>query len=264
MTYGRVLTIAGSDSGGGAGIQADIKTITLLGAYASSAITAVTNQDTKAIHNVYAIPADFVAEQIKTVLSDIGADAIKVGMLNSLTVVEAVIKSLEQYGGNIPLIVDPVMLSKSGHQLLGHEALETFKLGIVQSCEVLTPNLPEAEILTGRKINSIGDMKDATPALRQLGAKNILLKGGHLEGNNIADLLITPNSIHLFEGTRIPSSSTHGTGCTLSSAIAVGIAQGLTLFDSIVRARTYVNRAIATATPLGAGFGPLNHSHKNL
>jgi hydroxymethylpyrimidine/phosphomethylpyrimidine kinase len=261
MINGRVLTIAGSDSGGGAGIQADIKTITALGGYASSAITAVTDQDTKKVYSIHSVPPDFVAAQIKTVLSDIGADVIKIGMLHTLDMVRSVTAALESHAGGIPLIVDPVMVSTSGYKLMSIEAINTFKLGLIKLSEVLTPNLPEAEALTGLKIHSISDMQSAIPALRNLGAKNVLLKGGHLRGNSIADLLITEKNNYLYEGERILSNSTHGTGCTLASAIAISMAQGLTIVKAVSRARNYVNKAIITAPQYGSGCGPLNHTH---
>lgn len=258
---GRVLAIAGSDSGGGAGIQADIKTITALGGYAATALTAVTDQDTKAVHGVHSVPALFVASQIKTVLQDIGADVIKTGMLGSEETIIAVVNALDTYGASVPRIVDPVMVAKGGHRLIAGDAIEELKTKLIVGATLVTPNLPEAEVLTGLSIRTVLDMEQSIDSLRKLGAEAVLLKGGHIEGDNLVDLLIVGDAIHRFEGQRIASRSTHGTGCTTASAIATGLANGLSLFDAVSAARSYVVRAIETAPGFGEGHGPLNHGH---
>lgn len=257
---GRVLAIAGSDSGGGAGIQADIKTVTALGGYAATAITAVTDQDTQSVHGVHSVPPSFVASQISTVLNDIGADVVKTGMLGSKEVINAVADTLGMYA-NLPLVVDPVMVAKGGHRLISEDAVGELKRRLVANATLVTPNLPEAEVLTGIGIKTLSDMDASIDRLRELGADAVLLKGGHVEGDILVDLLITKDRVDRFEGHRIASSSTHGTGCTLASAIATGLAQGLSLHDSVSRARLYVVRAIETAPNYGQGHGPLNHGH---
>lgn len=261
MMKGRVLAIAGSDSGGGAGIQADIKTITALNAYAASAVTALTVQDTQAVYDVHEVPAKVIADQIEKVLSDIGADAIKTGMLASEEIVTTVAASLQAHAKHIPWVIDPVMVAKGGHRLISENAVECLKTQIIAYASVVTPNLPEAEVLTGRTIKTIADMERAIESLRQLGAKAVLLKGGHVEGDCVVDLLITNKSVCRFEGPRLESSSTHGTGCTLASAVAAGIAQNLPLNEAVSRARAYVVAAIKGAPGFGQGHGPLNHAH---
>ena len=257
---GRVLAIAGSDSGGGAGIQADIKTVTALGGYAATAITAVTDQDTQSIHGVHSVPPSFVASQISTVLNDIGADVVKVGMLGSKEVINAVADVLAMHS-DLSLVVDPVMVSKGGHRLISEDAVGELKRRLIFNSTLVTPNLPEAEILTGIEIKTLSDMYASIDRLRGLGADAVLLKGGHVEGDTLVDLLITNDRVDKFQGHRIASTSTHGTGCTLASAIATGLAQGLSLNDSVSRARLYVVRAIETAPKYGQGHGPLNHGH---
>ena len=258
---GRVLIIAGSDSGAGAGIQADIITVTALGGYAMTAVTAVTVQNTQGVSAVHEIPADIVAAQIRSVLPDIGADVIKTGMLSSVSIIEAVAAALNEFGPTIPRVVDPVMRAKGGHALQAANAVEVLTRCLIKNAAVVTPNLPEAEVLTGLNINTVEDMEASVDALRNLGAGAVLLKGGHLEGNRLLDLLITPDNVVRFEDIRIESNSTHGTGCTLSSAVAAGMAAGMSLNDATVRARAYVREAILTAPSLGQGHGPLNHGH---
>ena len=258
---GRILIVAGSDSGGGAGIQADIKTVTALGCYAATAITAVTNQNTIGVHGIHAVPSDFIRQQIRSVLTDIGADVIKTGMLATAEIVNVVAQALSDSGKNIPRVVDPVMVAKGGHQLIDKSATEVLIKRLIVGAAVVTPNLPEAEVLTGRSIKTQSDMEDAIPSLIALGAQAILLKGGHLEGDSLVDLLIHNGQVHRFNGPRLASTSTHGTGCTLASAIAAGLAQGLSLYDSVARARRYVFDAIKSAPGLGQGHGPLNHAH---
>lgn len=258
---GRVLAIAGSDSGGGAGIQADLKTVTALNGYCASAITALTVQDTQAVYDVHEVPGPVIADQIARVLADIGADAIKTGMLASADIVGAVADSLHAHATHIPWVIDPVMVAKGGHRLISENAIDSLKARIIAHAAVVTPNLPEAEVLTGRTIRSLADMEAAVDSLRQLGANAVLLKGGHVEGDVVVDLLITKESVRRFEGARIESTSTHGTGCTLASAVATGIAQQMSLDDAVNRARDYVRKAIETAPGFGKGHGPLNHAH---
>ena len=261
-TKARVLVVAGSDSGGGAGIQADIKTITMLGAFATTAITALTAQNTLGVEEVLPVEARFVALQMKAVLTDIGADAIKTGMLGSARVVEAVAGVCESLGFGIPLIVDPVMVAKGGARLLDKDAHEALILRLLPLASLLTPNVPEAEILTGMTIKTPRDLERAADALLGLGPSAVLMKGGHLEGDTIVDLLRTADGAeHRFEGPRIVSRSTHGTGCTLASGIAAGIAEGLTLEGAVARARDFVVKAIQQAPGLGRGHGPLEFAH---
>jgi len=258
---GRVLIIAGSDSGGGAGIQADIKTVTALGAYAMTAITAVTVQNTLGVKGYHEIPTGVVQDQIMAVLEDIGADVVKTGMLASVAIIEAVASALKETGPALPRVVDPVMRAKGGHALLADDAAGALIEHLVRGAELITPNLPEAEVLTGRVIRTESDMEAAIPALRKLGARAVLLKGGHLEGSRVLDLLVSGDNVARFEDSRIDSPATHGTGCTLASAIAAGLADKLPLEIAVMRARAYVREAMLTAPGLGQGHGPLNHGH---
>ena len=257
--HGRVLIVAGSDSGGGAGIQADIKTVTALGGYAATAVTAITVQNTQGVTGIHPIPLDIVRGQITTVLDDIGADAIKTGMLATAAVIEAVMAALRN--NRMPLIVDPVMVAKGGAALLEYDAVAALKRHVLPRAALITPNLPEAEALTGRTIATPEAMRDALKHLLDLGPKAVLLKGGHLPGDEIVDLYAGPDGTHEWHGPRIATRHTHGTGCTLASAVATGFAQHLSAVDSITRARHYVRRAIETAPGLGQGHGPLNHAH---
>ncbi len=254
---GRVLIVAGSDSGGGAGIQADIKTVTMLGGYAMTAITAVTVQNTLGVSAVHPVPPKIVAAQISVCLSDIGADIVKTGMLVDKETIEAAAAALESF--DVPEVVDPVMVAKGGHALLADDAAAALIERFAKGAAILTPNLPEAEVLTGRRIRTESDMNAAVPALRALGAKAVLLKGGHLEGPQIVDLLITRDEVMRFTDPRIETTATHGTGCTLASAIAAGMAFGLGPEQAVRRARLFVRNAMVNAIPLGQGHGPLNH-----
>lgn len=258
---GRVLIIAGSDSGGGAGIQADTKAVTCLNAFAATAITAITVQNTLGVFNIHEIPTNIVQQQIDVVLSDIGADVIKTGMLATVPMIHAVADTLDKHARKIPRVVDPVMRAKGGHPLLADDAASALIARVVKGAAVVTPNLPEAEVLIGREIKTIDDMYAAVAPLRALGAEAVLLKGGHLEGHRLVDMLITADNVVAFEDTRIETTSTHGTGCTLASSIAAGLAQKLSLHEAVARARAYVREALRTAPGLGAGHGPLNHSH---
>jgi hydroxymethylpyrimidine/phosphomethylpyrimidine kinase len=259
---GRVLVIAGSDSGGGAGIQADIKTVTALGGYAATAITALTAQNTQGVFGVMGVPAEFIQRQINLVLDDIGADAIKTGMLHNAEVIEAVVESLGDWPKRVPLVVDPVMVAKGGAALLEPEANVAMRKLLLPLAAILTPNLPEAEALTGHTISSIDDMRRVAEQLGNMGARAVLLKGGHLPGPQVQDLLWSAQSgMEIFAGERFETLSTHGTGCTLASGIATGLAQGLELRAAVMRARDYVREAIRTAPGFGKGHGPLNHAH---
>ncbi len=261
---GRVLIVAGSDSGGGAGIQADIKTVTALGGYAMTAVTALTAQNTQGVFSIHDVPADFVAEQMRVVLSDIGADCVKVGMLHRPDVIEAVCEVLEAEARagdrRVPIVVDPVMVAKGGESLLAPEAMASLKARMIPLADVLMPNVAEAEALTGLKV---GGPDDAGPVARKLAASGtVLLKGGHLPGATVIDILAVDGEIvEVFESPRIDTPHTHGTGCTLASATATGLAQGMVVRDAVARARRYVHEAILTAPGLGHGHGPLNHAH---
>ena len=261
---GRVLIVAGSDSGGGAGIQADIKTVTALGGYAMTAVTALTAQNTRGVFSIHEVPADFVAEQMRVVLSDIGADCVKVGMLHTPDVIGAVCDVLEAEaaagGRRVPIVVDPVMVAKGGESLLAPEAMASLKARMIPLADVLMPNVAEAEALTGLTLRG---PDDAGPAARKLAASGaVLLKGGHLPGATVIDILAVDGEIvEVFESPRIDTPHTHGTGCTLASATATGLAQGMAVRDAVARARRYVHEAILTAPGLGHGHGPLNHAH---
>lgn len=258
---GRVLIVAGSDSGGGAGIQADIKAASALGAYAATAIAALTAQNTTGVFGVIPIDPAFVALQMKVVLEDIGADAVKIGMLATAAVIEAVASEYEAQAVNVPLVVDPVMIAKSGHHLLDPDAVLTLRKRLLPLATVVTPNLPEAEALTDLPIRDLDDMRRAAELILTFGPKAVLLKGGHLEDDRLYDLLLTEEGETVFESARVHTPHTHGTGCTLASAIAAGLAQGMTTRDAVARARAYVETAILTAPGLGHGHGPLNHLH---
>lgn len=254
---GRVLIIAGSDSGGGAGIQADIKAVTALGGYAMTAVTAITVQDTLGVHGVHPVPLDIIAAQARVVLADIGADAIKTGMLGSVEVVELVAALLDEAG--VPAVVDPVMIAKGGSPLLEDQAIAAVRDLMVPRAALLTPNAPEAEALTGLEVASLDGQRRAGEALLKLGAKAVLMKGGHIPGDVLIDLLLMPEGETLLEGPRVDTRHTHGTGCTLASACAAGLAQGLPLEQAVARAWAYVAEAIRRAPGYGKGHGPLNH-----
>jgi len=254
---GRVLIIAGSDSGGGAGIQADIKTVTALGGYAATAITAVTVQNTLGVTAVHPIPLDIVAGQARAVLSDLGADAIKTGMLGDAAMVELVAQLIEEAG--VAAVVDPVMVAKGGATLLAAEAVAAVRSVLIPRANLLTPNAPEAQALTGIACTTTDDLRRAGEALLNAGARAVLMKGGHIAGPTVTDLLITPAGETVFSGKRIETRHTHGTGCTLASACAVGLAQGLSLEKAVARAWGYVAEAIRHAPGFGAGQGPLDH-----
>ncbi|MBL95199.1 MAG: Hydroxymethylpyrimidine/phosphomethylpyrimidine kinase [Alphaproteobacteria bacterium MarineAlpha3_Bin5] len=259
---GRVLIVAGSDSGGGAGIQADIKTVTALGGYAMTAVTALTAQNTTGVEGIFEIPADFVAQQMCSVLDDIGADAIKVGMLHRVDVIIAVSEVLEKLPKKLPLIVDPVMVAKGGAVLLEESAKEALMRYIIPKADLVTPNIVEAQELAGKEVKSLIDGEELVSSMNNLGSTAIFLTGGHLENNTISDYFRNiDGSLEIFKSKRIQTTSTHGTGCTAASAIATGIAQGLSMRESILRALNYVYEAINKAPGFGSGHGPLNHAH---
>jgi len=252
----RVLTIAGSDSGGGAGIEADIKTITALGAYGCTAITAVTAQNTLGVAGVHPLPAEFVALAIKTVLDDIGADAVKLGMLANEAIIRAVAGALPT---NITLVLDPVMVATSGAVLLEEGAIEAMRQLLLPRATLVTPNLPEAQKLTGMPVGTEAERIAAGRALLAMGAQAVLIKGGHGGEDMLTDYLITADMLEAISLPRIETRNTHGTGCTMASAIATSLAQGMTMLDAVHRARNYLQEAIRTAPGFGAGHGPVNH-----
>lgn len=251
------LTIAGSDSGGGAGIQADLKTFAALGVYGTSALTAITAQNTMAVTAVHEIPTEVIAAQIEAVISDIGADAVKTGMLSSSAIVAVVARELGRHRVD-RLVVDPVMVAKSGDSLLREEAVEALRRQLLPLAMVVTPNIPEAEVLTGTAITSIADMRRAAAMIVDLGARGVVVKGGHLTGP-ATDLFYDGSRYQEFTAPRIDSVNTHGTGCTFASAIAAGLACEMTLLDAVARAKEYVTEAIRHSFPVGQGHGPLNH-----
>jgi hydroxymethylpyrimidine/phosphomethylpyrimidine kinase len=255
------MTIAGSDSGGGAGIQADLKTFAALGVYGTSALTAVTAQNTLAVTAVHEIPTDAIAAQIDAVVTDIGVDAVKTGMLSSSAVIECVAASLAKYSG-LPgvhrLVVDPVMVSKSGDSLMQREAISTLRSRLLPLAAMVTPNIPEAEALTGLTIVNDQDVRDAAKAIINMGAKAVVVKGGHREGP-ATDLFYDGSDFREFTAPRIDTSNTHGTGCTFASAVAAGLAKGLEPVEAVGQAKDYVTEAIRNSFSVGGGHGPLNH-----
>jgi len=252
----RVLTIAGSDSGGGAGIQADLKAITLLGGYGMSALTALTAQNTTGVQAIHEVPAPFVATQIDSVLSDIGADAVKTGMLLNAEIVRVVAQKIRQYHLR-RVVVDPVMVAKSGDFLLKKEAQESLIRHLIPLATVVTPNLMEASVLTGLQVRSLEEMKRAASRIHQMGAKHVVIKGGHLKGT-ATDLLYDGKTYHEFRGKRLQTGNTHGTGCTFASAIATLLASGNTVPEAVRRAKIFITQAIQAGLPLGKGTGPTN------
>jgi hydroxymethylpyrimidine/phosphomethylpyrimidine kinase len=258
---GRVLIVAGSDSSGGAGIQADIKTVTALGGYAATSITALTAQNTLGVTGVLPVAADFVRRQMEAVLGDIGADCIKTGMLHDAAIIAAVADCLAAMAPEAPLVVDPVLVATGGTRLLDEAAIGMLKERLIARARVLTPNIPEAEALLGRRIAGIEAMAEAAQALRGLGAAVVVLKGGHLAGAMVRDVVVEARTRYVLESPRIETRHTHGTGCTLASAIAAGLAQGMAMRAAIERAHDFVQRAIRAAPGYGKGHGPLNHGH---
>ena len=254
----KVLIIAGSDSSGGAGIQADIKTVTSLGCYAMTAITAVTAQNTTGVKSILAIKPKEISNQIEFTSKDIKPNAIKIGMLHSNKVISAVIKSLKKV--NIKKIVlDPVMVAKGGAMLINKQAIRDIKNKLIKKIFLITPNIPEAELLTNTKINSINDMIKAGKLLVNLGARNVLIKGGHLKSTQMNDIFLNKKIVKVFKSKKYRSKNTHGTGCTLSSAITVNLSCGKDLIKSCELGIKYVNEAIKSNLNLGKGKGPINH-----
>ena len=257
----RAMTIAGSDSGGGAGIQADLKTFAALGVYGTSVITAITAQNTLKVSGVHEIPVELIRAQIGAVVSDIGADAVKTGMLSSSEIIEAVADEIAARGLSL-LVVDPVMVAKSGDRLLREDAIEALRMRLLPLATVVTPNIPEAEALTGRVIVSAEDARAAARDIVGMGARAVVVKGGHLEGLPM-DLLYDGSDFREFTGPRIDTTSTHGTGCAFASAIAAGLAKGLSLEEAVGQAKAFVAEAMRKAFAVGQGHGPLHHFFKS-
>lgn len=260
---GRVLIVAGSDSSGGAGIQADIKTVTMLGQYAATAITAITVQNTKGVSGIEAISPGVIAAQMRAVLSDVGADAIKTGMLHDAEVIETVLAVIDDVAFGGDLIVDPVMVATSGAQLLRDDAVEALKT-LIAHASLVTPNIPEAEMLTGRKIVNVDDMKAAAYDILETGVEAVLLKGGHLQGPDVTDILVSLKGECVIASQRIDTLHTHGTGCTLASAMAAYLSAGKSLEEAFERSHAFVHSAIKAAPGFGEGHGPLGHAHVHM
>lgn len=258
MTIAKALTIAGSDSGGGAGIQADIKTFQELDVYGMSAITAVTAQNTLGVQGIFPLSVEAVIQQITSVAADLNPDAIKTGMLFNSELIEAVAFTIkkEQWA---KVVVDPVMIAKGGSQLLLEEAVETLKKHLIPVAYCITPNIPEAEKLVGYKILSLEDRKRAAHTIFQLGAKNVVIKGGHDDGYEVTDLLFDGDVYHLFSGPRTYTKHTHGTGCTFSAAITAELAKGRSIYDAVETAKSFIQAAIEDSLGIGSGHGPTNH-----
>jgi hydroxymethylpyrimidine kinase/phosphomethylpyrimidine kinase len=252
----RVLTVAGSDSGGGAGIQADLKTIALLGGFGMSAVTALTAQNTLGVKGIHEVPADFVARQMEAVISDIGVDAMKTGMLSNSAVVRAVCQKVRKYRIS-KIVVDPVMVAKNGARLLSPEAEEILKKELLPLAQVITPNLPESEALTRCKIRGLRGMREAAVQIHKMGARNVLIKGGHLSGEPV-DVFFDGRKFYDLQGVRIHTPHTHGTGCTISAAIAVELAKESSVLEAVEKAKAFVTSAIQFSFPLGHGQGPVN------
>ena len=266
MEYKRVLTIAGSDSGGGAGVQADIKTISACGCYAASAITAITVQNTLGVEQVQGLPIEIVGGQIEAVLSDIGADSIKIGMLHSSAVIRCIAEKLRKYSDIRNVVLDPVMVSTSGHKLMEDSAIETLKEELIPLARIITPNIPEAEILTGRKISRQEELPQVAQELAEKHNVSVMLKAGHLTEDELTDILYDneQKQVTRLTGKRLYTKNTHGTGCTLSSAIASMLAQGYDISEAVSRAKEYLSNALAKGAQyeIGHGHGPVCHFWK--
>jgi len=254
----KVLIIAGSDSSGGAGIQADIKTVTALGSYAMTAVTAVTAQNTMGVEKINPIPKSSVLKQITMNLNDVKADAIKIGMIHNTSIIKCIYKILKKYKLK-NVVLDPVMIAKDGTQLINDNSIKYLKKLLLPLCNLVTPNIEEAEMLTGYSIRNKKDMIKAAKKILNMGSKNVLLKGGHLKKKMIFDILVTKKEIRIFKKRKIKTKSTHGTGCTLSSALATCLSQEKNMLKSCKISLRYVHRAILSAPGYGKGFGPLNH-----
>lgn len=254
------LTIAGSDSGGGAGIQADLKTFAALGVFGTSALTAITAQNTLGVTAVHEIPPEIVAAQIDAVLTDIGADAVKTGMISSSEIIRVVAAKVREHGIST-LVVDPVMVATSGDRLLREDAVDALRTDLLPLATVATPNLPEAAVLIGREVSSLEGMREAARAIVDLGVRSVIVKGGHLDGDAV-DVFYDGSTFTELPARRIATTSTHGTGCTLASAIAALLARGEPLDSAISNAKVYVTAAIERAYPIGQGHGPIHHFHR--
>lgn len=261
-TYYRALTIAGSDSGGGAGIQADLKTFSALGCYGMSVITALTAQNTREVTGIFAVPPRFIGQQMDAVLGDIGTDAVKIGMLHSPEVIFTVARHLEKWQCR-RIVLDPVMVAKSGDKLLQDDAVAALKQALIPLADIITPNLPEASVLLGRDITTRDDMPGAARDLADLGCPHVLLKGGHLGGAGSSDLLFSADTGQLLElpGDRVQTPNAHGTGCTLSSAVCAGLARGMAIPDAVKNAKAYITGALTAGAgyAIGRGHGPVHH-----
>ena len=261
-TVPRALTIAGSDSGGGAGIQADLKTFTVFEVFGMSAITSVTAQNTKAVLGISNLSADFVGLQIDAVVKDIGVDAVKIGMLSNRDIVQVVARKISEHGLQ-NVVLDPVMVSSNGDPLLESDAVELLITKLFPLSKVVTPNIPEAEVITGSTISSVHEMKIVAEKIKFLGPENVLLKGGHFQNSKEAiDILYDGENFHEYVTSRIDTKNTHGTGCTYSAAICAGLAKGFSIHESVKIAKNYVTLAIQNSFDLGKGHGPLNHFYK--
>ncbi len=257
MKLAKAMTIAGSDSGGGAGIQADLKTFAAMGVYGTSVLTAITAQNTQTVTEVVDMPDSMIRSQIDAVVSDIGADAVKTGMLSGAGIIEIVAEKVTEHGMT-PLVVDPVMVAKGGARLLREDAVDALKSLLLPLATVVTPNIPEAEVLVDHKIEDMDGMRDAAREIVELGARSVVVKGGHMEGP-ATDIFFDGSDIKAFTSQRISTHNTHGTGCTFASAIAAGLAKGNSVRDSVSDAKKYVTEAIRYAPAIGKGNGPLNH-----
>ena len=254
----KAMTIAGSDSGAGAGVQADLKTFAAHGVYGTSVLTAITAQNTLGVQGIVELPVSIIEGQFNSIMNDINTDVIKIGMLSSVEIIECVDHCLSDFPDQ-KLVLDPVMVAKGGTKLINNSSIKILKSKLINKTSLITPNIPEAEILTNTKIGSVKDMIYASKILIKLGAKNVLLKGGHLEGKIMQDVFLNKNEIIIFKNKKIYTKNTHGTGCTLSSAIATYYSCGKTLKKSCEMAIKYVNHAIGTGPKFGKGHGPINH-----
>ena len=260
MRTAKALTIAGSDSGGGAGIQADLKTFSALGVYGASVITSITAQNTVGVTGIQNIELSLIEKQIEAVLSDIGAHAVKTGMLSTAEIIETVTRGLEKFRIK-KLVIDPVMVAKSGDKLLRDNAIDTLIRKLIPLAYVITPNIPEAEVLTGIKIMSVEDMEEACRRIKDMGAKTVIVKGGHRDKDAV-DVFFDGRKFHRLSSKRIRTKNTHGTGCTFSAAITAHLAKGVPILDAVKSAKKYITAAIENAYAVGKGHGPVHHFYK--
>lgn len=258
MSVKKALTVAGSDSGGGAGIQADLKTFQELGVYGMSVITAITAQNTLGVHGVHPIPLDMVEQQMDAIAEDMGTDALKTGMLFSSELIETVAKKIKQHGWR-NLVVDPVMVAKGGSRLLQEEAVAALKTHLIPLARLVTPNIPEAQVLTGRTLDTIEDRKEAARHIFQMGAQHVMIKGGHVDGDMSIDLFFDGQHFIELSAKRIDTGNTHGTGCTFAAAATAALAAGASLEQAVRQAKSFIQAAIEHALSIGKGHGPTNH-----